>query len=160
MTVSDQRETAPENEPAAARLALKPAGAERGYVDGGWWPCSPDLAGQLPALAAALCEAVGPLSRVAYHLGSWGPAARTARVRNRTVRLEGFRSTDPNTITALGADSQRVSLLVVPPETPGGMARAVLRSAADRDSTATVSEILSGNGVPAPRRAADGFPDA
>ncbi|WP_033296161.1 DUF5994 family protein [Amycolatopsis jejuensis] len=58
--------------------------------------------------------------------GKLGPPSAA----RRTVRLEGFRSTDPHTIMAPGTDSRRVSLLVVPPETPGGMARAVLRSAA------------------------------
>ncbi|WP_051793247.1 DUF5994 family protein [Amycolatopsis jejuensis] len=153
MTVVRQRETSPEGkagQPSAARLMVKPPGAERGHVDGGWWPRSLDLAAQLPELTAALAEAVGPLSRVTYHLDTWGLAARKVRVGERTVRLEGFRFTDPHTIMALGTDSRRVSLLVVPPETPGGMARAVLRSAASGDSTATAREILFGNGVPGP----------
>ncbi|PFG50794.1 hypothetical protein ATK36_6047 [Amycolatopsis sulphurea] len=126
-------------------------------MDGGWWPRSADLAKQLPAVAAALREAVEPLSRVAYHLDTWGPTARIARAETRTVRLEGVRSTDPNTITALGPDSRRVSMLVVPTETPGGMARAVLRSAADRGFH---RHGLGKPGRQRPPRATDGLPDA
>ncbi|MFB9926723.1 DUF5994 family protein [Amycolatopsis halotolerans] len=135
------------SEPAEARVSMKRAGSESGHVDGGWWPRSADLAAELPALAAALEARVGPLARVSYHLDAWGTAARKVRLGDRIVRLEGFRATDPDTVQAIGTDSRRVSLLVVPPEAPGGVARAVLRSAADGGSTATVAEILSGNGI-------------
>lgn len=69
----------------------------------------------------------------------------------RVVRYEGFHTIDRHTVTAIGTNARRVSLLVVPPNTPGGVARAVLRSAAGSDSTATVEDILSSNGVP-PRK--------
>ena len=34
------------------RLRLKPRGPVTGFVDGGWWPRSRDLAAELPALLA------------------------------------------------------------------------------------------------------------
>jgi hypothetical protein len=37
--------------------------------------------------------------------------------------------------------------MVVPPATPGGVARAVLRSASGSDTVATATEILASNGV-------------
>ncbi|WP_244287485.1 DUF5994 family protein [Amycolatopsis rubida] len=128
-------------------MALKCAGSQPGHVDGGWWPRSADLAAELPALAAALEARVGPLARVSYHLDAWGATARKVLLGGRIVRLEGFRATDPDTVEAIGTDSRRVRLLVVPREAPGGAARAVLRSAADGDSTATAADILAGNGV-------------
>lgn len=67
----------------------------------------------------------------------------------------GVRSTDPDMITVIGTDSRLVHLLVIRPEVPGGTARAVLRSAADGDSTATAAEILFGNGVPSGAETAD-----
>lgn len=140
MTAARDRET-------EARVTMKRAGAELGHVDGGWWPRSADLAAELPALAAALASRVGPVARVTYHLDAWGTTARKVRLGDRTVRLEGFRATDPDTVTVLGTDSRRVNLLVVPREVPGGAARAALRSAADGDSVATAAEILSGNGA-------------
>nr|WP_237439493.1 DUF5994 family protein [Amycolatopsis rubida] len=92
-------------------------------------------------------SAGGPLARVSYHLDAWGATARKVLLGGRIVRLEGFRATDPDTVEAIGTDSRRVRLLVVPREAPGGAARAVLRSAADGDSTATAADILAGNGV-------------
>jgi hypothetical protein len=132
----------------ALRLQMKPAGAARGHVAGGWWPWSNDPAAEFPVLVAALGAWVGPVNRVSYHLDTWGTVARKAPVDGRMVRFEGFRSIDPHTVVVIGSDHRRVSLLVVPPGIPGGAARAVLRSAADRDSTAGVADILASNGVP------------
>lgn len=133
--------------PPVVRLRMKPDGAARGHVDGGWWPRSRDLAAELPSLVSALGVWLGQVARVSYHLDRWGLVARKVLVEGRDVRAEGFRSTDRHTIMVIGSDSRRVSLLVVPPGVPGGVARAVLRSAAGSDSTASVADILASNGV-------------
>jgi len=133
--------------PPEVRLRMKPDGAALGYVDGGWWPWSADLAAELPPLVSALGAWLGPVARVSYHLDTWGLVARKVSIGGRVVRVEGFRSTDPHTIMVIGSDSRRVSLLVVPPDLPGGVARAVLRSAAGGDSIASVADILASNGV-------------
>jgi hypothetical protein len=133
--------------PPVVRLRMKPDGAARGYVDGGWWPWSIDPAAEFPMLVSALGPWVGPVSRVTYHLDTWGSVARKVLVGGRIVRLEGFRSMDPHTVVVIGSDYRRVSLLVVPPDIPAGVAGAVLRSAAGNDSTGSVEQILASNGV-------------
>jgi hypothetical protein len=130
-----------------ARLQLKPDRAVTGYVDGGWWPRSTDPAMEFPALVTALAPTMGPITRVGYNLDAWTTAARKLTVRDQVVRIEGFRTMQPNTVTLTTQNRQRISLLVVPPDTPGGVARAVLRSAADPDTAATVQDILTSNGV-------------
>jgi hypothetical protein len=130
------------------RLRMKPAGAVHGPISGGWWPWSDDPAAEFPELVAALAEWVGPVNRISYHLDTWGAVARKTPVGGRVVRFEGFRSIDPHTVVVIGADHRRVNLLVVPPGVPAGAARATLRSAADRDSTASVADVLAANGVP------------
>lgn len=134
-------------QPHGSRLAMKPIGSMRGSVDGGWWPRSGDLGAEFSELVSALAPWVGPVDRVSYHLDTWGMAPRKLAVQGRTVRFEGFRSMDPNTVMVTGADSRRISLLVVPPGVAGGTARAALRSAARHDSTGTVTDILAGNGI-------------
>lgn len=131
------------------RLEMKPDGAATGSVDGGWWPRTLDPTAAFPELVSVLETRVGPVSRIAYNLGFWEPAPRKQTVDGRVIRYEGFHTIDSHTVTAIGKNTRRVSLLVVPPHTPGGVARAVLRSAAGADSTATVKDILAGNGVPA-----------
>jgi hypothetical protein len=155
MTAQRTDTTSPSSRAAAsaeARLEMKPSGAARGSVDGGWWPRSLEPATEFPALVAALDEWMHPVSRVTYNLDLWESAPRTLEVDGRVFRCGGFHSTDAHTVTVIGADSSRLDVLVVPPDTPGGVARAVLRSAADHDSTATVDDILASNGVEIRRR--------
>ena len=130
------------------RLEMKPAGAATGSVDGGWWPRSLDPATAFPELVSALHPWIGLVGRISYNLGRWEQAPGKQTVDGQVIRYEGFHTIDPHTVTAIGTNTRRVSLLVVPPHTPGGVARAILRSAADADSTATVADILAGNGVP------------
>jgi hypothetical protein len=130
------------------RLEMKPAGTATGSVDGGWWPPSLDPTTAFPELVPALHPWVGPVSRIAYHLGLSEPAPRKQTVDGRMIRYEGFHTIDPHTVTAIGTNARRVSLLVVPPPTPDDVARAVLRSAAGSDSTATATDILTSNGMP------------
>ncbi|MEV4319576.1 DUF5994 family protein [Actinocrispum sp. NPDC049592] len=54
---------------------------------------------------------------------------------------------EANTVVLTGSDQKQIRLLVVPPATPGGVARAVLRSVSRPDTVATVEEILASNGV-------------
>lgn len=130
------------------RLEMTPNGVATGSVDGGWWPRSLDPTAAFPELVSALHPWVGPVSRIAYNLGLWEAAPRKQTVDGRVVRYEGFHTIDPHTVTVIGTNAGRVSLLIVPPRTPGGVARAVLRSAVGADSTATVEDILASNGVP------------
>jgi hypothetical protein len=150
MTAQRTDTTKPRSQTAAsagARLEMKPSGAAKGSVDGGWWPRSLEPATEFPALVTALEERMDRVSRVIYNLDLWESAPRTLEADGRVFRCGGFHSMDAHTVTAIGADSSRLDLLVVPPDTPGGAARAVLRSAADHDSTATVDDILASNGI-------------
>jgi hypothetical protein len=127
------------------RVEMRSGGDATGYVDGGWWPRSTDPAVEFPALVRALHEVVGQVGRVAYNLDSWERVHRKLAVDGRIVRCEGFHTMNPHTVTAIGVNSQRVTLLVVPPATPDRVARAALLAAADQDSVATVEDILTGS---------------
>ena len=129
------------------RIEMKPAGSATGYVDGGWWPRTTEPASEFPGLIRALHQQVGQVSRVAYNLDFWAPVHRKLTVDGRVVRCEGFHTMNAHTVTAIGMDSQRVTVLVVPPDTPDDVAQAALRTAADQDNTATVEDIIAGNGV-------------
>ncbi|MBB5955906.1 hypothetical protein FHS29_002487 [Saccharothrix tamanrassetensis] len=129
------------------RFALKPGAAPRGHVDGAWWPWSTDPAAEFPALVRALA-ARGPIRRASYHLGVWDVIGRRLTVDGVVVRMEGFHTTQPDTVTLIGPHLTRTKLLLVPPGTPGDTARAVLRSAADPDNASTAEEILTSLGAP------------
>ncbi|MEJ2851824.1 MULTISPECIES: DUF5994 family protein [unclassified Saccharothrix] len=135
-----------ETERPALRLSMKPRGASAGAVDGAWWPHSADPMTEFPPLLAVL-DADGRVRRVSYHLDSWDRADRKLAAGEVVVRMEGFHTIQPDTVTLVNSDYTRIRLLVVPPGTPGGVARAVLRSVTTASATATVADILSANGA-------------
>jgi hypothetical protein len=131
----------------ALRLRMKPTGSTTGHVDGAWWPRSRDLAAELPALIEALAARLGRIERVSYHLDDWEPAALRIRVAGHPVRLGGFRAQAEHTVDVSAAMWRRVTVLVVPPETPSVVAEQLLSATAERDNTRTASELITGGGV-------------
>jgi hypothetical protein len=130
------------------RLRIKPGTAVRGHVDGAWWPRSADPAVEFPGLVMALSSWVGPITRVACHFDAWNLTVAQFVTNGWAVTLEDLPTLAPNTVMVAGSDERRMTVLVIPPQTPGGIARAVLRIAAAPDTVATAEEILTGNGVP------------
>jgi Family of unknown function (DUF5994) len=124
------------------RLKLKPKAPSTGYVDGGWWPRSRDLAAELPALVEVLSVRLGSVTRVAYTMSAWNSGPRRVEVDGHVVRLEGFRTQDENVVHLSGPDRTRISLLVVPPETAEEQAHEALMSASHRGNDDLPSAIL------------------
>jgi len=119
------------NTPPTSRLSLKPAAPTTGNVDGAWWPRSRDLAAELPALLAAVADRLGRIDRVTYHLADWPAAHRRIVVGDHVVRLEGFRSQEPGSLTVIGWDRHRLTVRVIPPETGPDAAQRVLTRAVE-----------------------------
>jgi hypothetical protein len=124
------------------RLKLKPKAPTTGSVDGAWWPRSRDLAAELPALLAVLAVRLGPIERVGYHLGDWGATLRNIRVDGSVVHLGGYRFQHADTVDVLGA-KLRLTLLVIPPETPHHAAHDALMAAGHRGNTDDVEHLLT-----------------
>jgi Family of unknown function (DUF5994) len=125
------------------RLRLKPKAPTTGYVDGAWWPRSRDLTAELPALLAVLAIRPGRIERVTYNLTMWEPATRRLTIEGRIVRLEGFRRQHPDTVTVAGQGRQRLTLLVVPPETTPASAHDALMAASQRDNADSADTLLA-----------------
>jgi hypothetical protein len=132
---------------SGVRLMMKPNLAARGHVDGAWWPRSHDPAAEFPELVLAMSAWVGSVRRVTYHLDDWVKSRRELTVEGWPVTLVGIPALEANTVVVAGTNQRRMILLVVPPDTPGDIARAALRSAAGPDIVASVEEILTSNGV-------------
>ncbi|WP_253863303.1 DUF5994 family protein [Prauserella halophila] len=126
-----------------ARLRVKSESRATGHVDGAWWPCSRDLAAELPELLTALGSQWGPWERVTYNLTMWEPAARKLTVGDSRIRLEGFRSQQRETVTVVGGYGHvRLTLLVVPPEAAPASARASLAAASQGGNTDGIDSLL------------------
>ncbi|WIY00483.1 DUF5994 family protein [Amycolatopsis mongoliensis] len=135
------------------RLSVKPAGSSAGFVDGAWWPRTAGLAAELPDLVAALAGRLGTVERVTYNLAAWDPPGRRLTIEGRVVRLEGFRSQHPDTVTVIGASGRRrLTLLTVPPGTEPGTARQVLRRAAEAGNVESPEALLAADGLASARQ--------
>lgn len=128
------------------RLRMKPGTGARGCVDGAWWPHTVAPAQEFPGLVLVMSSWVGPVSRVAYHLADWDAAAHRLVVEGWPVMLSGVSYVETHTVVVTGPNQRRMSLLVVPPSTPGRIARAILESAAAPATVASVADILASNG--------------
>lgn len=127
----------------ALRLRLKPKAPITGYVDGAWWPRSRDLSAELPGLLAVLAVRLGRIERVTYNLARWQSAARRLVIDGGAIRLEGFRSQHLDTVTVIGDEWHRMTLLVVPPETNPAAARHVLMAASHRNNGDSIETLLA-----------------
>jgi hypothetical protein len=94
-----------------------------------------------PWLAVGVGVRLGPIERVSYHLGEWGPTSRKISCGGGVVRLEGYRGQRPNTVDVL-APGQRLTLLVIAPEASAQTAHAVLMAAGHRGNTDNVDTLL------------------
>jgi len=132
---------------AIDRLRLKPPKSASGFVDGAWWPRSDDLMAEVPALAVALADRIGPVWRVAFPLASWARTARRMIFEGRLVRLEGFSSQNPHLVHVTGGTMCRVTLLVIPPKAGTAAAEEALATAAGQNNAASPETILIESGV-------------
>lgn len=137
--LSGLRASGPEN---TLRLRLKPEAPATGYVDGGWWPHSDELARELPDLLAALSVRSGPVDRVVYNLDEWPDVPARIRFADRPVRLDGSRLQPHNTIEVLGLAGDRIVLVVVPALSDPDHAHQTLMTAATPDNASSADALL------------------
>jgi hypothetical protein len=131
------------------RLTVKPHAALDRRVDGAWWPRSADAVAEFPGLVMALSSWVGPVTHVACHFDAWNLAVTKLVANGWPVVLADDPALAANTVMVTGADDRHLTMLVIPPSTPGTAARAMLRIAAARATVLTADEILRSNGIPA-----------
>jgi hypothetical protein len=125
------------------RLRLKPAShGATGYVDGGWWPRSRDLAAELPPLFAALSARLGPIERVSYQLAGWDPGLRTLKINGDVTHLGGFRCQPPHTLDLLAA-RLRLTLLVVPADVTPEAGHRSLAAAVQANNIDSIADLLT-----------------
>src|ERR1700722_16444349 len=111
------------------RLQLKPDPPTSAYLDGVWWPRSPQLTIELPGLVARLSDRLGQVTMVGYHLDAWPETPPQVEIAGRTVQLQGFTSNEPASVIVFGRDGHYLTLLVVPSDVSDEVARQELDAA-------------------------------
>ncbi|MEY1673411.1 DUF5994 family protein [Gordonia sp. ABKF26] len=126
----------------SSRIQFKPAGSDRGSVDGAWWPHTRDLAGETRAIARDVGEHLQRLERVGYALRDWDTSDTTRiAIDGQRISLEGFTVWTPATVRFTGASST-LTLAVIPPDTDPRTAREIMTRATHRHSTRSASALL------------------
>jgi hypothetical protein len=129
------------------RLRVRPSTAVRCPVDGAWWPRSHEPTAEFPGLILAMSSWVGPVRRVDYSLDDWSPTTQSLTVEGWLVSLAGSSMLQRNTVAVTGTNQRQMCLLVIPPGTPGDVARAVLHLTAGSHAVGTVAEIFADHGI-------------
>ncbi|MFD9339141.1 DUF5994 family protein [Streptomyces sp. NPDC060028] len=130
-----------------ARLSLTRNSTLAGQLDGAWWPYSRDLEAELPALAAALEEPWGRITRVSVNPGRWPVIPHTVPVHGRTVHVGWFNEQDPDKLILLSYAVGRWDVLVVPPETGPAAAARLMAAAAIPGSVLTAGVLMANETV-------------
>lgn len=81
---------------------MKPHTAAPGPLDGGWWPWSTDPTTEFSSLITAMAVLGMPVLRVSYNLDTWDAGGRRLPVLGAVVRMEGFHTAQPHTVTLVG----------------------------------------------------------
>jgi hypothetical protein len=139
--------------PLASRLCLCPTLAVRHVLEGGWWPRSRDPAVELPRLIADLNTHFGQraiITRVALNLTAWDRTPHRVAIGDRIVPVGWFQALDADTIALTTTRGDRITLLVVPPETTAPSAAIALAMAALGDNSAHPLAILAASGITTP----------
>ncbi|WP_240351192.1 DUF5994 family protein [Streptomyces olivoreticuli] len=131
--------------PPPARLALKPAGADRGLLDGAWWPRSRDLARELPALTDVLDHRWARITRITVNPTYWPVIPRKIPVTGHVVHVGWFAAEqDPHKLLLLSYAVGRWDLLVIPPESSEDAAARLMSAATDPRNHRTASALIAG----------------
>jgi uncharacterized protein DUF5994 len=133
------------------RLRMGPARTHRGALDGIWWPYTARLAIELPALIAGLdawLDMAAPghgqhVSGLAVDLTMWYTVPTRVEVAGRRIPVAWLSSIDDHTASASYSTVDHLDLLVIPPDTPYGSAKAAMAKAADGRSTPRGNRILA-----------------
>jgi Family of unknown function (DUF5994) len=140
----------------SSRLCLCPTLAARHVLEGGWWPRSRDPAVELPGLIADLNTHFGQhaiITRVALNLTAWDRTPQRVAIGDRIVPVGWFQAldadtiADAHTIALTTTRGDRITLLVVPPETTAPSAAIALAMAALGDNSAHPLAILAASGI-------------
>ncbi|MET8830629.1 DUF5994 family protein [Streptomyces sp. NPDC004610] len=146
--------------PKTPKTSKAPKTAPAGQLDGAWWPRSRDLIAELPALAAALAEPWGRITRVTVNPTRWPVIPRTVVVDRHKLHVGWFTEQDPDKLILLAYTVGRWDLLVVPPETAPAAAARLMAAAAMPGSVLTAAMLMAdetaiGRGIRDARRRED-----
>ncbi|TDD37542.1 hypothetical protein E1287_08180 [Actinomadura sp. KC06] len=129
------------------RLRLAPGRAERGVMNGGWWPRSRDTAAELTELLTALAIPPDAAARVTIDFNDWDDIPLRITVLGREVRVGWLAHLD-HMVALTCARADPLLLLVIPPETTPASAEDALARCAAEIGVPQPQDILASCDIP------------
>ncbi|MFF9503458.1 DUF5994 family protein [Streptomyces sp. NPDC014656] len=126
-----------------ARLALTPNNSPAGLLDGAWWPCSRDLATELPPLVEALRDRFGRVTRITANPAPWSDPLHKVPVGGYAVHVGWFTDQALDTMILLSYSLGRCDLLVIPPESEPASAARLMAAASAPGNVHTTGILMS-----------------
>jgi hypothetical protein len=106
------------HEPLTDQVVFPDRGLAQGFIDGGWWPRSLDLAKELPPLIEEIFAAGFDVTDVSYNLTAWAQAPRHVPLSRRWVCLHGDVTQDAASIQLIDSTGLKpIVVVVIPPGT-------------------------------------------
>ena len=133
----------PGTPPTPPRLFLAGVTADRGLLQGGWWPRSWEPVAELPGLVLALCAWHGPIHEIHLNRDTWQRRYGRLAVAAGAVLLGWPPHLGPALLTAVGDHDYHINLLVVPPTAAIAAARHAMTLATDPHNTLLAPQILA-----------------
>jgi hypothetical protein len=126
----------------SSRVSLDDARDRHGAADGRWWPHSRNAPTELPGLIAELDSRPGiRVQRLSIHRDDWdGIPHRLTDGGGHVVRVDWFTTIPRHTVSVTVASKEPIALLVIPPGTAEGAARAAMNMAATGPTPAPPAE--------------------
>ena len=97
------------------RVRLRPVRFHDSLLDGSWWPGSPDLGAELPALVPILDHVRGPVTRLLLSAAGWTTRPHHIIAAGREVSVVYLAAQSPLLMTVLCADGGTFFLQVALP---------------------------------------------
>ncbi|UYM03551.1 DUF5994 family protein [Solicola gregarius] len=142
-TPHDPTSTSESPSEARAPLRLRLAGHPgQNHLDGGWWPRSRDLPGEVADLVDQFPTGSDQIVRVVYSRPDWEPAPRHIAVDRGYVVADAFPHDDAHLIQLTMSDQRVLHVLVVPPDYSDAHGSEALLAAATRGNAHTASALL------------------
>jgi Family of unknown function (DUF5994) len=126
------------------RVSFDRARDRHGAVDGGWWPHSRNALAELHGLIAALDSGPGVrVQRLSVHRDEWDEIPHRLTAGGHGVRVDWFTTIPRHTASVTAAGQELIALLVVPPGTAEGAARAAMNMAVTSGGAVQAADILT-----------------
>lgn len=143
------------------RLVIAPHPTRRDHLHGAWWPYSSDIDLELAPMLTQVGDRFGAVFGVMLNRDEWpGAVVAGHQTRIGKTKISWYGLTEAHQVVLLCNLSRRLTLLVLPPDTPEPIALTATLMACAPGNALTTDETLTRARAEAPSSRPGGVPGA